>query len=192
MDKVVAVSRQAGSGGGMAGRLAAQRLGVPFYDKEIIRQAALLSGIHASRFERAGQSGAEGRLYSMAPGAPGGLMLEDSIYLAQRGAMIELASKGPCVIVGRGACEALRGLVPLLRVFIYGDLEKRVQRVLDETQLTAGEAKKRIRETDRKRMAYYSFYEENTRLWAEHFDLCIDSCSLGTEKTVQLILAACG
>ncbi len=190
MNKVITISRQYGSGGREIGKLVSDQLNIPFYDKEIIQEAALQSGIHAGHFMDADQNGAGSCLYSIAPGVTFELPIQDKLYLAQRDAICQLAGEGPCVIVGRGACEVLKDRIPLLRVFIYADMETKIRRVLEEYQEPPESIEKRLCEVDKKRMAYYSFYEGKGKQKSKHFDLCIDSGSLGINGAVQMIVSA--
>ena len=179
MDKVIAISRQHGSGGRQIGKLVSEQLHIPFYDKEIVQEAVCQSGLCAEQFDGADLRGAGNGLYSIVPGVPFELPVKDTLYLAQREAICNLAAGGPCVIVGRGACEVLKGRLPLLRVFIYADMETKIRRVVEEYQELPENAEKRLYAVDKKRMAYYSFYE-----------ICIDSGSLGIDGAVQVILSA--
>ncbi len=190
MDKVIAISRQYGSGGRRIGQLVSERLGIPFYDREIIQRAAGQSGIHMSYFTDADQNGTGSPNYSITPGVPFELPLQDKLYLAQRDAILTLAANGPCVIVGRGACEVLKSQQPLLRVFIYADIKARIRRALEEYQEPPENIEKRIYDIDKKRMAYYSFYEGKTKQRTSCFDICIDSGNLGIDGAVQVILSA--
>ncbi len=189
---VIAISRQYGSGDRQIGQHLSEVLGIPFYDKEIIRQAALNSGIDECHFSGADQRGAGSPLYSANPGVPFELPLSDKLYLAQHTALRQLAVNGACVIVGRGACGILKGIVPLLSVFLYADLPVRKKRIVEEYGEPSDNLEKKIRDTDKKRMAYYTFYEPAKQLWTEHFDLCIDSGRFGIAGTVSLILGAYG
>lgn len=116
--------------------------------------------------------------------------LEEQAYMAQRDAILELAAKGPCVIVGRGACEVLRNRRSVLRTYIYADLDTRIRRTVEEYHESPENIEKRIRQIDKKRMAYYHFYEKKEILWTEHFDLCINSGKLGLDQTVRFICDA--
>lgn len=190
MDKVIAISRQHGSGGRQIGKLISEQLHIPFYDKEIVREAVCQSGLCAEQFDGADLRGAGNGLYSIVPGVPFELPVKDTLYLAQREAICNLAAGGPCVIVGRGACEVLKGRLPLLRVFIYADMETKIRRVVEEYQELPENAEKRLYAVDKKRMAYYSFYEKKEKERAKYFDICIDSGSLGIDGAVQVILSA--
>lgn len=190
MEKIITISRQYGSGGRQIGKKLAEKLGIPFYDRELIECAASKSGIHLGHFAAADQNGYGTKSPYAACGTPYEHSHAAKIYLAQQKAILEIASKGACVIVGRGACEVLHGKFPVLRVFIYADMEKRIQRVVNEYRESPAKAEKHIRQVDKKRMSYYSFYQENTNMWMEHFDLCVDSGTLGEERAVQTISEA--
>lgn len=189
IDKVIAI-RQYGSGGRQIGRLVSERLSIPFYDKEIIQRAASKSGIHTSYFIDADQNGTGSPIYSITPGVTFELSIQDKLYLSQRNAILTLAATGPCVMVGHGACEVLKGQLPLLCVFIYADIETRICRVLEEYQEPPENIEKRIYETDKKRMIYYSFYERKRKQGTSYFDICVDSGNLGIDGAVQVVLSA--
>ncbi len=144
MDKVIAISRQYGSGGRQIGKLASERLRIPFYDREMIQEAVLRSGLCAESFAGANQIEAGSRLYSTAPGAPSDLPVKDKLYLAQREAIRKLNVRGPCVLVGRSACTVIRGQFQVLRVIIYADIETRIRRAVEEYQEPTENIEKRL------------------------------------------------
>lgn len=191
MYKIITISRQYGSGGREIGRRIAERLGIPFYDKEIIEQASNTSTIDKSFFEKAETSGVGSLFYklseSLAADVRHDISLDAKVYLAQRAVLQEIARKGPCVIVGRGACEVLKGEFPLLRTYIYADMDTRIKRAIEEYHESAENIEKRIHQIDKKRKAYYSFYEKKENDLTKHFDLCINSGEFGIERTARFI-----
>lgn len=194
MYKIITISRQHGSGGRMIGKKVAEQLGIPFYDREIIEQAASESSISEGFFEASEAKGIGSILYrlseSLASEVRRDISFDDKVYLAQRAAILGIAAKGPCVIVGRGACEVLRDKFPIIRTFIYADTDMRIKRAIEEYGESPLNAEKRIRQIDKKRQTYYQFYEKKEQLWTEYFDLCINSGKLGVDKTVKLICNA--
>ena len=111
---IITISRQFGSGGRTVGRLVAEKLGIPFYDKELVDHIALESGFAPKFVEEHGEH-SPGRSilsYAFAPqGVPGvmnGLSTADFLWNIQCGAIMQLAEKGPCVIVGRNADYILK------------------------------------------------------------------------------------
>lgn len=122
MVKVIAISRQHGSGGRQIGKTCLRTVAYPFYDKEIVPGRPSVKAASApEQFDGADLRGAGNGLYSIVPGVPFELPVKDTLYLAQREAICNLAAGGPCVIVGRGACEVLKGRLPLLRdIYLCG------------------------------------------------------------------------
>lgn len=195
MYKIITIGRQHGSGGREVGKRAAERLGLPFYDKEaIIKRASKESSISIDLFDSTDTSGIGSLLYrlseALAEDVRRDISLDDKIYIAQRNAILNIAKEGPCVIVGRGACEVLKDTFPVLRTLIYADMETRIKRVIEQYGEPRAGAEKRIRQIDKKRRTYYQYYEKREPLLPEHFDLCINSGKLGIDKTVSLICDA--
>lgn len=192
MYKIITIGRQHGSGGRMVGKLAAEQLGIPFYDKEkIIERASKESSISIEMFENADTSGVGSLLYriseALAEDVRRDIPIDDKIYIAQKNAILNIAKEGSCVIVGRGACEVLKEKFPILRTFIYADMETRIKRVVEQYGESDKNAEKHIRQIDNKRKLYYQYYEKKETLWTEHFDLCINSGKLGIDNVVRLI-----
>ena len=114
MNKIITISRQYGSGGRLIGQKLAERLGIPFYDKELLQEAAKKSGLCEQIFESFDER-PKSLLYSIAmdsymfalPGTGVGDSLEQQVYLATFNTIRHIADQGPCVIIGRCADYAL-------------------------------------------------------------------------------------
>ena len=147
MNKIITISREYGSGGHTIGQKTAEILGIPFYDKEIIDMTAKDSGLSPDFIQKNEQNISSGWLYTLLLGAsyatPGtssrlgmntqapAMPLADQVFNAQRRVIIDLAKKGPCVIVGRCSDYILRHcdeINPdnLLNIFIYAPLADKV------------------------------------------------------------------
>ncbi|MEG0369895.1 MAG: cytidylate kinase-like family protein, partial [Hungatella sp.] len=155
--QMITISRQYGSGGRLIGAKLAERLQIPFYDKEIIALAAKQSGVSDQFFAQPEQTGAL-LLRDFTGGNAFGLPLGDQVYLAQADVIRTLAQKGPCVIVGRGAGAALSGMVSRLNVFVYADIAIRKRRVIEEYGEEAHKIEEYIAAIDKKRASYFKFY----------------------------------
>lgn len=187
---IITISRQYGSGGRTIGERLARELNVPFYDKALFTEAAQRSGIHPSHFEEAEQHSGDQLFAYIFDGfnsvsAP----LNDRVFLAQVETVRELADKGPCVIVGRGANRILKDRDDVLNVYLYADQELRVKRAVEEYGVDPAKADKVVRDTDKKRAAYLKTYTDQQFGKAENYHLCIDSGVVGLENTMKLILA---
>lgn len=193
MNTIITIGRQYGSGGRHIGIELSKRLDIPFYDKEILREAAEKSGLCEKILENFDEK-PKSLLYSIAmdsyfslPGNGTSDSLEQQVYLATFDTIRRLADKGPCVIIGRCADYALADRKNVLRLFIDAPLDKRIETVMKRHDLTAEKAKSLILKTDKRRAAYYEYY--STQKWGDvdSYDFCLDSSILGLESTVELI-----
>ena len=198
MDAVITISRQFGSGGRLIGRMLADKLGIPFYDKEIIDQAAKTSGFAKEFIEDNEQKMKSlGTIAMATPAWLGGVWtslenFESRIYAAEAEAVEEFAKQGACVIVGRCADSILKGKCDCFNVFIHGHLEDRVQRVLKYYKLENDEkrAAKLILSTDKQRARHYRYYTDAEWGDPDNYHICLDSASMGVEKSVDILATA--
>lgn len=126
---VITISRQYGSGGREVGKQLSERLGIPFYDHELIEMAAETCPIDRSYFENADSKGAGGFWQQLGEGVQHDLSLSDKAFLHQTSVIREIAEKGDCIIVGRCADYILKDYKNVLKVFIYAELDSRKERI---------------------------------------------------------------
>ena len=196
---IITIARQYGSGGREIGERIAELLGIPLYDKEIINDAASKGSLNEEVIKSADETAANSLLYTLAMGSNvlGTTMhfgykmpLNDRLFILQSEVIKEYAKKGSCVIIGRCSDYVLRDEEGLLRLFIYGDLDHRQERVkarhpeIKETQIIDV-----INKTDKRRSSYYNFYTGNKWGKYDNYDMAINSSTLGIEGTAQLIYA---
>ena len=189
---IITLGREFGSGGREIGKKLAERLEIPFFDKEIIRKAAEDSGIVESVMDyydehRSSPIFSSGSiLYDIYQ-----MPMSDRVYLEQCKAIKDIASKGGCVIVGRCADMVLENNPALLRVFICADMKDKVERKRGvEPNKTDQQLEAHIRGVDKKRAKYYSYYTDKKWGEARQYDLCLNSSLLGIDETVNLIIEA--
>ena len=136
---VITIGRQYGSGGRYVGRLVAERLGIPFYDKELLQEASRESGICEEVMEEHDEEPTRSLLFSLVTGLQSrydtgsmymDMPLNHKIFLAQFDAIRNIAEKGPCVIVGRCGDYVLRDSPNVVRCFIKADTKSRVERAV--------------------------------------------------------------
>lgn len=126
--KIITISREFGSGGRTIGHKVAEQLGIPFYDKELVNQVALESGFAPKFVEEHGEHSPSSSLFSYAfapqgvPGVMNGLSTADFLWNIQCSVILQLAEKGPCVIVGRNADYILKDRPDALHTFIFADM----------------------------------------------------------------------
>ena len=195
--KIITISRQFGSGGRGIGKLLADRLDIPFYDKELIELASKESGIDERIFKSEGEE--TGRFYQVlgaigyALGSPAGGIYEysinDQLYLVQANIIEQLANEGPCVIVGRCVDYVLADREDVLNIYLCADMDERLRRVIDEYHVEdADEAM--LCKVDKRRSNYYQYYTD--RVWgkAENYDLCINTGKFDTDAIIGMIVDA--
>lgn len=197
---IITIARQYGSGGREIGERIAELLGIPLYDKEIINDAAANGDLHPEAVKRVDEVAANSLLYTLAMGSNtfGSAMsfgykmpINDKLFLLQSDVIRSYAEKGSCVIIGRCADYVLRDEPNVLRVFIHGDLEHRKMRVAKRhPDLKPSGVIDAINKTDRRRGSYYNFYTGNK--WGKfvHYDLIVNSSTLGIEGSAHMI-ASC-
>ena len=193
--KMITISREFGSGGRTIGRMVAEKLGIPFYDKELVDHVALESGFAPQYIEEHGEHSPSKSMFSYAfahqtvPGVMNGLSTADFLWNVQCSVILQLAEKEPCVIVGRNADYILKDREDCLHVFIHADKEFRADRIVR----LYGESEKspmaRLNEKDKRRQVNYRHY--TGRNWGEayNYDICLDSSKLGIEKCVDIIVS---
>ena len=193
INSVITISRQYGSGGRFVARKLAEKLGIPFYDNEIITMAAKESGYAENLFEKAEQVSTHSLLYSLSMfgTAAGvyGLPLSDKVFLIQSDIIKECAAKGPCIIVGRCSDYVLKEQSNLINFFLYSDLDSRVKRVQKYYDNDAKDIREDIERRDKKRATYYNYY--TTQRWGatENYHLSIHPDAVGIDGCVDILEA---
>lgn len=192
--KIITISRQFGSGGRSIGRAVAERLGIPFYDKELVDQIAVESGFDPGYVAEHGEHapGKSAFSYAFAPqGLPGvmqGLSAADFLWNIQCNVILQLADKGPCVIVGRNADYILKDRPDVLNIYIHADMDYRADRIVR----LYGESEKapvaRLQEKDKRRKINYQHYTGRDWGKAENYDLCLNSGKLGEDACIDFIV----
>ena len=194
--KIITISRQFGSGGRTIGREVAKRLNIPFYDKELVEQVALESGFAPNFIEEHGEHAPSVSrfAYAFAPqGVPGimnGLSTADFLWNIQCNVILQLADKGPCVIVGRNADYILKDRQDALHVYVFADAPYRAERIVRLYGESEKTPEQRLNEKDKRRRVNYQHYTGRTWGQAQNYDLCLDTGVLGEEFCKDVIVKA--
>lgn len=207
MKKIITISREYRSGGREIGKKVAELLGYPYYDKEIIDEAAKQSGLSPEFIAKTEQNISSSWFYSLLVGsnyASTGTMqmpnstlshsvpLVDQVFNAQRKVIIDIAKKGPAVIVGRCAdyilkhCDEINA-DDVLDVFVYAPLEDKTKRCSEEDKLSLDDARNLCKKVDKCRANHYNTFTESIWGARENYDLLINSSLLGLENSSRLI-----
>lgn len=183
---VITIARQHGSGGRLIGECLAKKMGIAYYDKELISLTAKKTGFAMDFVKEVEEKQTSSFLYSIYAAAT-----VPSVYEQARNAQFsvirELAEKGPCVIVGRAADSILRGNPNCVRVFIHAPMEERIRRARDDYKEPMDNPEKAILKKDKSRAAFYNTYSEYPWGDIRNYDMALNS-SIGIEKSADIIL----
>ncbi len=191
MKSIITISRQYGSAGRFIAKLLAEKLGIPYYDNEIITMAAKESGYAENIFENAEKISTHSLLYSLSMfgSAAGvyGLPLSDQVYIVQSDIIKKCADKGSCVIVGRCSDYVLRDYDNVINFFISSDMQSRISRAVKYYDVPETKAQSVIEQKDKKRSTYYNYY--TSQRWGDisNYHLSINSDSIGVENAVEIL-----
>ncbi len=192
--RIITISREFGSGGRSIGRKVAEKLGIPFYDKELVDQVALESGFAPKFVEENGEHSPGKSMFSYAfasggmPGVMNGLSTADFLWNIQCNVILQLAEKGPCVIVGRNADYILKDREDTLHAFIHADKEFRAERIVRLYGESEKSPEARLNEKDKRRRINYQHYTGRTWGDSHNYDICLCSSRLGVEACADMIV----
>lgn len=188
--RIITISREFGSGGRFIGEEVAKKLGIAYYDKNIIGQIAEKSGLSPEHIQENAELSPKKGLFAYAFSGRDitGKSVEDMVYEAQRNIILELAEKEPCVIVGRNADYILKDRDDVLNVFIHGDMPEKIKRITGLYNVKEKEAVKMMADTDKRRRTNYNFYTDQNWGKASNYTLCLNSSQLGYDRCEMIIM----
>ena len=192
---IITISRQFGSGGRTVGRMVAEKLGIPFYDKELVEQISLESGFAPKFVEEHGEHapGKSKFAYAFLPqGVPGvmnGMSTADFLWHIQCSTIIQLAEAGPCVIVGRNADYILKDRPDAIHAYIHADMEQRADRIVRLYGESEKSPQARLQEKDKRRAVNYQHYTGRTWGAAENYDICLNTGKISIEEAADMIVS---
>ena len=202
---VITINRELGSGGRTAGRLLAERLGVPFYDKALIQ--ALTAKYHLSveeierlkgrnhswwaDFKRAmniGSGVSASRNYQLETTKLPDLLTTDDMFRTEQEVLLGMAADESCVVAGRSGFYVFRNHPNHVSVFIQASMESRVERLMRKQQLTAEEARETIARVDKMRENYVKKYAGTSRYDTRNYDLVVRADGKTEEEVADIIM----
>jgi len=195
---IITIGRECGSGGRHIGKKLAEELGIKYYDKELLTEAAKKSGLCRELFETHDEKPTSSFLYSLvmdtysmgySNSAYMDMPLNHKIFLAQFDTIKQIASEESCVIIGRCADYALAEYPNVISVFITADDDVKIKTLMDRHQISESKAKDLMMKTDKKRASYYNYYSNKRWGDSKSYDLCINSSKIGNDGVIELIKA---
>lgn len=192
---VITIGRQFGSGGYTIARHLAERLGIKFFDKELLALAAKESGFKESLFEQKDEKKSlfdficsVHTVFDGGHAVYGNCLSDESLFKIQSDVIVKQAARQSCLFVGRCADYILRNHPRCVNIFIAADPADRVKRISQRLNVDDTAARKAIEKADEQRSAYYNYYSCNTWGAAATYHLCVNSSKMGFEKTEDLLI----
>ena len=194
---IFTIGRQFGSGGRKVGKLLSERLGIPYYDKELLAIAAKDSCFSESLFHSADEKPSSSLLYSLVMGsypmASGTLgfnemPLNDQLFLIQANTIRKVAAEGSCIVIGRCADYVLRDNPDLISVFIHAPIEARVKRAVEVYGVDKDKAEDVCLKNDKSRANFYNYYSDRKWGMCRTYNISLDSAFIGIDGCVDEII----
>lgn len=188
--KIITISREFGSGGRFIGEEVAKKLGIKYYDKDIISQIAERSGFSQEYIRQNAELSPEKGLFAYALTGRDitGKSVEDMVYEVQRKVILEIAENDSCVIIGRNADYILKDRTDVINVFIHADISEKVKRICRLYNVTEAEALKMTADIDKRRMTNYRYYTDQKWGMARNYTLTLNSSQLGYDMCEKIIM----
>ena len=193
---VITIARGYGSGGRTIGKMLAEKLDIPFYDRDLLRLASDDSGINQDLFAKADEKIKKSLLFNIAnkvykgeliPPDSDDFVSNDNLFNYQAKIIKELATTESCIIIGRCADFVLKDAENVIKVFVHAPLEKCIETLKEMTGKPEKEIEKQIASIDKHRADYYKYYTGRDWEDAKNYDLCLNSSHLGFEKCVEIV-----
>ena len=190
---IITIGRQFCSGGSEIGRKLSERLGIPYYDKNLYECAAKNRGLSTEYVKEVEETPTGSFLYSLAMYPYVDLGMDNfvptglAIAAEQTNYILEKAAEGPCIFVGRCADSVLSSRKDVFNVFIYADIKNRLERAMKRYNLSEKEAAKSIQQTDKHRASYYNMNSNKKWGMKESYNLMIDSGAVGIDGAVDIL-----
>lgn len=195
---VITIAREYGSGGRTIGKMLAEKMGIHFYDKELMKLASEDSGINEALFANADETVKSTRLFKVAhniyrgeliPPESDDFVSTQNLFNYQAKIIKQLALEESCVIVGRCADFILKDYDNVLSVFIHAPHEYCMEQAAKKHSMPSKELEKFILKTDKHRAEYYKYYTGREWTDARNYDLCLNSSKLGYDRCVEEIIS---
>ena len=194
---VITIARQYGSGGRTIGEELAKKLGISYYDKDIIRMASEESGIHEQLFGRADENVSTKQRFFAKSGIYKGELIppqskdftsDENLFNYQAKIIKKLAEQDEsCIIVGRCAEYVLKDYDNVLSVFIHAPKEYCLEQAAKKQSMSPKELEKYVQKVDKRKADYHRYYTGLEWTDARNYDLCLDSSKLGFERCVMYL-----
>lgn len=192
--RIITISREFGSAGRSIGKEVARRLGIHYYDRDLVTKIVEQTGFNTEFVEENGEFSPtkSGLYYALEPhstfGGTYGLSTTDMLWQGQRDVILKLAESEPCVIIGRCADYILKDRTDCFHVFIHADMDFRAERIVNLYGERDDSPQKRLKDQDKKRQVHYKHFTGQEWGMAQNYDITLNSGVIGVEKCVDILV----
>lgn len=192
----ITLGRECGAGATNIAEALSKELGIPYYNKDIFRMVSDKSGVLEEFFHVNNERPGNNLLYKIIkdlkpkpqkPSLGKDIVSPDNLFRFQSELIRELAENETCIIVGRCADDVLKDYDHVVKVFVCGDMESKIRRMMNTFSLERDVAMERIRDTDKQRNKYYSYYTGKTWNEASNYDLCLNTGDMTIEQAAAQV-----
>ncbi len=196
---VVTINREYGSGGKIIGKQLSEKLGIPYYDDEIIKLSSENSAVAEEYFRMNDEKPGNNLLYKIIGGIRGGLgkpsikdniTSPDNLFRFESEVIRNLAEQQSCILIGRCADFVLEscGFPDFVRLYIYSDLPTKLRRVMEVDGVDTKEALLRVQKINKSRSDYYRYYTGEAWDDVNRYDLTLNTTKLELDRATELVL----
>ena len=182
---IITIAREYGSGGRYVGKLVAEKLGIKLYDKEFVMKVAKETGLSEEFIEKNEQK--RDSFDALNNGYYSEYNNSNELFAKESEIIKDIAKKESCVIIGRCADYILGNKDNVIKVFIYSSMKDKVKRATKYYGMNKAKAEKEIEKINKQRENHYKYYTGKEWKDFTNYDVCINSDSLGVEKTAEVI-----
>lgn len=187
MPTIITIAREYGSGGRLIAQKVAEKLGLVYYDNQILDLAAMELGIDVETIRKVSEEKTSGFMYSLSTTGINSLPINDQVFAMQSKIIRHIASQNEDCIIVNGCADSILEEYNPLAIFIHAPLESRIERVQNDYREEHKDVKKFIQKKDKGRKEYYNYYTTNKWGQLKNFDLTINS-DLGLDLIADLIV----
>lgn len=187
---IITISREYGAGGRSIAKGLSEKLGIPWYDRDFVKYTAKLSGYSEEDIFEEGEELKESShfLDSILNSMASYTSSHDAIFKAQKEAILELAQKEPCILVGRCSNRILReAKIPSFDIFLHADKEVRIQRCKDKANDQVDNLKKYVEKRDELRDNYYHTYTGGRMGESHDYTISLDTGVISYDQCIEIL-----
>ncbi len=192
--RVITIGRQYGSNGHDIAKKLSERLGIHYYDKELIKIAGERKNISYEELLKVDEKRANPWRYPVEDEVQMERQfrfepMNDVLFYTQAEIIKGLASKEDCIIVGRCADDILKGTEGCRSVFIHAPFDKRVERIMERASIDEREASALVKKIDKQRRYYYNYFTDKKWEDMTQYDICLNSGSIQEGQILDVLAA---